>query len=291
MNRIRQRKRKKEIRRDVTDVCLGCLALLISIPVVMTVAASLKSSWELTENLLPVLTESSKTVNWNPLPLYPTLHHYVKLLFQTPQFFTVFWNSVKIVTIILIGQSVVAIPAAWAFAKFDFKGKQCLFTLYIILMLMPFQVTMLPSYLVMNRMQLMNTQAAVILPAIFSTFPVFVIYRGFTAIPKEMIEAAQIDGAGEYAVFMKIGLPLGMPGILSALVLGFLEYWNLIEQPLAFIRDKSLWPLSLYLPEVGTKQAGVILAASVMALLPAAFVFVIGQDYLEQGIAASGIKE
>ncbi len=125
----------------------------------------------------------------------------------------------------------------------------------------------------------------------FSTFPVFLIYRSFTAIPRELIEAAKIDGAGELAVFWKVGIPLGSPGILSAVVLGFLEYWNMMEQPLAFLQDKTLWPLSLYLPEVGAGQAGIALAASVIALIPAVFVFVIGQDYLEQGIISSGIKE
>ena len=158
-------------------------------------------------------------------------------------------------------------------------------------MLLPFQVTMLPSYLVMNKMNLMNTQASVILPAIFSTFPVFLIYRSFTSIPKELLEAARVDGAGEFQIFWEIGIPLGSPGLLSAIVLGFLDYWNMMEQPLAFLKDKTLWPLSLYLPEIGVEQAGMALAASVVTLAPAIFVFVVGQDYLEQGIAASGIKE
>ena len=131
-----------------------------------------------------------------------------------------------------------------------------MFTLYVILMLLPFQVTMLPSYLVLDGMNLMNTHAAVILPAVFSTFPVFLIYRSFTAIPRELIEAAKIESAPASWRFLKVGIPLGSPGILSAVVLGFLEYWNMMEQPLAFLQDKTLWPLSLYLPEVGAGQAG-----------------------------------
>ena len=92
-------------------------------------------------------------------------------------------------------------------------------------------------------------------------------------------------------IFRKIGLPLASNGILSAVVLGFLEYWSLIEQPLAFLEDQSLWPLSLYLPEISLSQAGYSFAASVITLIPPAFVFLIGQDYLEKGIAASGLKE
>ena len=158
-------------------------------------------------------------------------------------------------------------------------------------MLLPFQVTMLSSYLVLNQLNLVNTHWAVILPAACSTYPVFLIYRGFSSIPGALLQAARIDGAGEWRIFWKIGLPLASNGILSAVVLGFLEYWSLIEQPLAFLEDQSLWPLSLYLPEIRLDQAGYSFAASVITLIPPAFVFLIGQDYLEKGIAASGLKE
>jgi ABC-type glycerol-3-phosphate transport system permease component len=156
-------------------------------------------------------------------------------------------------------------------------------------MLMPFQVTMLSSYLVLDRLHMLDTQGAVILPAIFSTFPVFLIYRGFRGVHPGLLEAGRMDGAGR--LFVMIGLPLGSSGILSAFVLGFLEYWNMIEQPLTFLKNKALWPLSLYLPEIGLNQAGFAFAASVVTLIPALFIFLLGQDYLEQGIAMSGLKE
>ena len=136
----------------------------------------------------------------------------------------------------------------------------------------------------------MNTHLAVILPAIFHTFPVFIMYSGFRSIPRDLIDAARIDGAGEFTIFMKIGLLLGRDGVLSALVLGFLEYWNMIEQPYAFLEDKFLWPISLYLPEITWKQAGFAFSASVLMLVPSVFVFIMGQDYLEQGIVYSGLK-
>ncbi len=107
----------------------------------------------------------------------------------------------------------------------------------------------------------------------------------------QLIEAARIDGAGEWRIFWKIGFPLGKSGLLSAMVLGFLEYWNMMEQPMAFLEDKSLWPLSLYLPEITWAQAGYAFTASIITLIPAVFVFVWGQDYLEQGIIFSGLKE
>lgn len=242
-------------------------------------------------SLSAVIGNSGGKICWHLLPLYPTLKHFIKLLFYTPEFLSVFWNSIKIVFCILFGQLFVAIPAAWGFAKFSFRGRNALFLVYVILMLMPFGVMMLPSYLVLNQIHLMNTHWAIILPAAFSTFPVFIMYRGFCAIPKDLYEAAKIDGAGEWQIFFTIGIPLGSPGILSALVLVFLEYWNMVEQPLAFLSDPSLWPLSLYLPEINLAKAGMALAASVITLLPAVFVFFMGQDYLEQGIVSSGMKE
>lgn len=263
----------------------------LCLPIIAVVLGSLKSGRELSDALAPIIGTAEGSVQWTLLPFYPTGMHFVKLLFYTPEFFTVFWNSIKLVGCILLGQMLVAIPAAFGFSRFSFRGKHALFLSYVILMLMPFSVLMLPSYLMLNGMHLMNTHWAIILPAVFSTFPVFIMYRGFAAIPKEMYEAAKIDGAGDWQTFVKIGLPLGTPGILSALVLGFLEYWNMVEQPLAFLEDLSLWPLSLYLPEINLQRAGMALAASVITLIPAVFVFFMGQDYLESGITASGMKE
>ncbi len=268
------------------------LAVMVCAPVLVVVLGSLKSGNELSYSLDPVLSQSptEESIRWRLLVLYPTLRHYSRLLIWTPDFFTVFWNLVKMVACILAGHLLVAVPAAWAFAAFRFRGRHLLFTMYVIFMLLPFQVTMLPAYLVLSGMRLMDTHAAVILPAVFSTYPVFIAYRGFTAVPKELLEAARVEGAGEFALFCSIGLPLGSSGVLSVLVLGFLDYWNMMEQPLAFLKEKVLWPLSLYLPEITQGQAGTALAASVLTLIPAALVFVMGQDYLEQGIAASGIK-
>lgn len=266
------------------------VGIIICAPVFLVVTGSVMGQGDLYECLAPVFQQGTGFVSWKLIPQYPTVDHYIRLLFYSPEFFVLFWNSVKLVSLILIGQMAVGVPAAWAFATYQVRGKNVVFTLYVVLMLLPFQVTMLSSYLTLDRLTLLNTHWAVILPAVFSTFPIFVIYGGFRAIPKALIEAARIDGAGEIYIFFMLGIGLGKGGILSALVLGFLEYWNLIEQPFAFLEDKTLWPLSLYLPEISWTQAGFAFAASVVMLVPAVFVFIMGQDYLEQGIVYSGLK-
>lgn len=272
----------------------GLLFLLGAVflaPVAIILSGTIMSRYELRECLMPLAANVGRFVSWKFFPSYPTFEHYWKLLFFTPQFFVVFWNSVKIVGLSLAGQLLFAVPAAWAFAVYRFPLRKILFAVYVVLMLLPFQVTMLSNYLVLDGMNLMNTHWAIILPAVFSTFPVFLSYRGFCSLPPSLIEAARLDGAGEWMIFWKLGLPLSSGGVLSAMVLGFLEYWNLMEQPLAFLKDQFLWPLSLYLPEIRMDQAGYSFVASVITLIPAAFVFMFGQEYLERGIVSSGLKE
>lgn len=281
----------KYVKREAVTILLLIPAVFVCLPVILLVTGSVMGNGELRQYLSPIFAEGMNFISWKLVPDYPTFENYGKLLFLTPQFFVLFWNSMKLVGCILAGQLLMGVPAAWAFAVYKVKGSRVLFVLYVVLMLMPFQVTMLSSYLVLNRLGLLNTHAAVVLPAVFSTFPVFLSYGGFRGIPIQLIEAARIDGAGELKIFWKIGLPLGRGGLLSAMVLGFLEYWNMMEQPMAFLEEKALWPLSLYLPEITWAQAGYAFGASIITLIPAVFVFVWGQDYLEQGIIFSGLKE
>ena len=267
------------------------LAGIACYPILFLLTGSLMADTELSSLLGPVLKGSKGYASFRLLPMMPTLKHYAGLLLDSPEFFVMFWNSLKLTAGILAGQVLVGIPAAWGFAKYRFPLKKAVFTLYILLMMMPFQVTMLSNYLVLDRLHLLNTHAGIILPAAFSTFPVFIMYRFFCGVPGSILEAAQIDGAGPLQIFLHIGLPLGSAGVVSAVVLSFLEYWNLIEQPLTFLQDKRLWPLSLYLPNISLDRAGIAFTASVTALFPAVLIFLSGQDYLEQGIIASAIKE
>ena len=280
------------MKKKILFIILVAISIFMCFPVIFLLAGSFMGADELNTYLAPVLAEKSKGyVSWGLLPSYPTLRAYVELLFDTPEFFVMFWNSVKIVFLSVGGQLIVGIPAAWGFARYKFPFKKVLFTIYIVVMLMPFQVTMLSSYLVLDKLHLLNTHGSIILPAIFSTFSVFIMYRFFCNIPESIIESARIDGASEFIIFVKIGIPLGMPGIMSAVVLQFLEYWNLIEQPLTFLKDKALWPLSIYLPNITLENADIAFTESAVTLIAAIIVFFEGKSYLEKGIAASTVKE
>lgn len=278
---------KKHIIPQIIVILIGCILFL---PVFSLITGSFMGDWELDYHLSAVLGNGNGYANWSLLPQYPSLQSYRKLLLETPEFYAMFWNSVKLTGFILLGQFLVSVPAAWGLAKMKGRLKNILLQIYIILMLMPFQVTMLSNYLTLNHLNLIDTHWSVILPGVFSTFPVFIMYRFFCNIPLAVLEAAKIDGAGKFRIFIAIGIPMGSSGIASALILGFFESWNLIEQPLLFLKNQSLWPLSIYLPNIGLNMAGIAFTASIITLIPAVLVFLRGQEYLEQGIAASSMK-
>ncbi len=279
------------MKKRVLFLTLCMVGIFFVLPLVLMFTSSFMGAGELTETYGGVLREGEENIRFTLLPKYPTLRAYVELLLDSPGFFVMFWNSCKQVFPVLAGQLVIAVPAAWAFGQYEFKGKKVLYFFYMILMIMPFQVTMVSTYLVLSKLEILNTHLAVILPGIFSTFPVFILTKFFKSIPKALIEAAKMDGASDIQIFFRIGLPLGYPGILSVLILGFLEYWNAIEQPMTFLQDKELWPLSLYLPNIAVDKVSVSFVASVIMMIPALLLFVFGQRYLEEGIAASGLKE
>ena len=281
----------KKIRHIFIYIVLSVLCATVLYPVILAVILPFQDTDELVRTLSPLNGFTGKYVSIDYIAQYPTLDNFKQLLFYTPEFYRVFWNSMFMVGIILLFEVVVAVPSAWAFAEFRVRGKTILFNTYVLIMLIPFQITMLSQYLVLNRMDLINSRLAVILPAIFSTFPVFLIYRGFSDIPDDIVDSARIDGANEIQVLWCIGIPLGRSGILSCIVFCFLDLWNMVEQPLTFIKDKKLFPMSLYLPILDNINSEKMLAASVITLIPAAFVFIIGQDYLEQGIIACALKE
>ncbi|MEZ3486637.1 MAG: carbohydrate ABC transporter permease [Lachnospiraceae bacterium] len=272
-------------------IVLGMAGLLMALPVLMMVCNSVMGGQELKEAYGAVLGDGAGRLSARLLPVYPTLQPYVELLLDSPDFFVMFWNSVKQVFAILLGQMAVGTLAAWVFARYEFRGRKILFLTYMILMVMPFQVTMVSSYLVLSRLSLLDSHLSLILPGIFSTFPVFIMEKFFRGIPGEVFEAAKVDGAGELTSFLRIGIPLGSPGIISALLLSFLEYWNAMEAPMTFLKTKAKMPLSLYLPEITADQMSASFTASVIMMLPAVLGFLWGRDYLQKGIEASGLKE
>lgn len=266
---------------------LTLLALLVWWPVWYLLMGALQSPEELELTVGPAISGQGEAI-YTFLPTWPTFWPLIGLLLDTPEFWDTFWNTVLLAVPQVLGQLLTAIPAAWALSRLRFRGRKVLTGLYILLMLMPFQVTMTPNFLVLDALGLMDTVWAVILPGIFSAFPVFIMLRFFDGIPRELLDSADLDGADHWETFWYIGLPLGRPGILAAMVLTFLESWSAVEQPMTFLRKERWLPLSLRIGQMELSQA---MGAGLVALIPAVLVFRWGQKYLELGIRSGTMEE
>ena len=275
----------------LVPLALAVVGFVVCFPLAVLIVGSFMGNEALASTLGGVVAPGAGFANAPLVPSRPTLASYVAVLVDTPAYHVFVQNSAIIVVGVLAGQAVFATPAAWALARFDFPGKRAVFFLYVLLMMLPFQVVMLPNYLVLNALGINDTLLAVVLPGAFSAFPVFIMHHFFASVPDSLVDAARLDGAGEWRVFWSIGLPLGAPGVFAALVLGFFEYWNAVEQPLAFLKNQALWPLSLFQPALSAETVGTLFAAAVVAAVPAVLVFLMGKDYLEQGIAATTGKD
>ncbi|MFC4810083.1 carbohydrate ABC transporter permease [Paenibacillus sp. GCM10023250] len=276
---------------------LGAFAAAMLFPIGLTLADSLMSEAEIGRNydLIGKMVDAASGgkdafVNLKLLPDWLTFGQYAQVLILSPKFLQMFWNSAGLVAPIVAGQTLVGSLAAYAFARLRFRGRDKLFLVYLMTMLMPFQVTLVPNYLVIDMLGLMNRSAAIVLPGIFGAFGVFMMRQFMAHIPYALNEAAKIDGAGQWTIFARVVLPLAKPGLAALTVLLFVDYWNMIEQPLIFLQDAAKQPLSLYLAQINRSARGIGFAASALYMAPMVLLFLYAESYFVEGIQQSGIK-
>ncbi|MCR8846442.1 carbohydrate ABC transporter permease [Paenibacillus sp. SC116] len=280
---------KESLKTGACFSVLLILALIMMFPLVFTVSNSFMTEGEIRFNYSMEETDVGY-VNLKWIPDWVSLEQYKALLFDRMQFLIMFWNSLLLVVPIVVGQVVVATMASFGLSQFQFRGRETLFFLYIITMLMPFQVTLVPNYLAMDWLGLLDSRAAIILPGIFSAFGVFLLRQFMIGIPRSYVEAAKIDGAGYVTIFVHIIIPMSRPGIAALVILTFVDYWNMVEQPLIFLHDAFQQPLSIYLSRINEGELGLAFAAAVMYMLPMVFVFLYAENDLIEGIQLSGVK-
>lgn len=280
---------KHFIIRKLSFLAAASACMLSCIPILMLFAGAVTGKQEWMECMRGIFEGQGETYFFL-FPSYPTLRGFIEVLFDKPEFYVVFWNSVKLTCLITAGQIFFAVPAAWGFSRLHGRLSGLLFYLYIILMLLPFQVTMLSNYMVLDGMGILDTHAAVILPAVFSTFPVFLIYHSFVEIPEDVLEAFSLESGSRLKMFWHIGIPLAMPGIKAAVLLSVIEYWNMIEQPLLFLKTPSLWPFSIYMPGITCENVRYIVVCSLIVLIPMILIVFWGRDDMKKGIGAMVLK-
>jgi len=297
---ISDRKRaesRQTFRRTIAAVFFAFLFLM---PTVLTFTNSFMTSSEISANYGSIFATNtsggkvyvSETVNLKFIPDMVTFSQYATVLFKSPEYLMKFWNSVIYVVPIVVFQLLVASLASFGFARYRGKVKQLVFFLYIILMLMPYQVTLVPNFMVLSRLGIIGTRWAIWLPGIFSPFAVYMLTKYMRRIPYSLYEAASIDGAGEWQIFSSICMPICKGGLASIAILIFIDYWNMVEQPLILLDNEEMYPLSVFLSRINAQEISLAFAVAVIYMVLPMLFFLYGEEYLVEGILyQGGVKE
>lgn len=296
----RTRKRIYSLRRKTVNAILFLFFLTVCVvfimPTVLTFTNSFMSKGEIAANYGQIFssvagdakTYVSEETNLKIIPDMITFSQYENVLLRNPQYLFKFWNSVILSVPIMIFQIIVALFAAYGFARFKGKIRSLIFFTYVILMLMPYQVTLVPNYLVSSWLGIIDTRLAIILPGIFSPFAVFILTKFMRRIPVAMIEAAKLDGAGEFQIFARICVPMSKTIIYSVAILIFIDYWNMVEQPLVLMSDTEMHPLSVFLSQINSGDAALAFAVATIYMIIPLLTFLYSEDYIVEGVAYSG---
>ena len=277
-------KKKKSTSAIVRKVLLYALLIIIGIimvvPFLWMISPSLKEQYD-TVKIPPV---------WIPNP--PRWQNYVDLFTQQPmlQFML---NTIKIVFFVVLGQLFFSSLAAYSFARIKFKGRTVMFFFYIATLMVPGQVTMIPTYLMFAKVGLVDNHIVLILPAFFSAFGVFLLRQFFMSLPKELEEAAEIDGCNPFTTYYRIMLPLIVPAMLTLGVFTLMNTWNDYMGPLIYLTTPEKYTMTLgiaYFKGVYTTQWNLVMAGSVLSVIPILVAYLCAQKYFVEGIAFSGVK-
>ena len=229
----------------------------------------------------------------NPLhfiPEWTTLEGYWEVFYSRPDYLIKFWSSLFISGSILAGQIVVAVLGGYAFSRFRFPGRDAIFFVIVVLMMLPLQVTLVPNFIVLDRFGLIGSYAALILPGMFSAFGVFLMRQIMLGLPVSIFEAAMLDGYGPLRSLWAVCLPNCKAGLAALVILNFADSWNMVEQPLVFLRDPNKFPMSVFLTQVNQIKPEVGFAAGILSVLPAMLLFLYFKDEMIMGIEYSAVK-
>ncbi|SKC87654.1 carbohydrate ABC transporter permease [Maledivibacter halophilus] len=271
--------------KKVALVLIIIIAFLYLIPIIYVFTNSFMDERQLSSDGVHLIPEAFN------------LQQYYRIALFKGQYFKFFLNSLKITSIIIGGQLVFSVIPAYAFAKMRFPGRNIIFIIYVMALLLPFQVTLVPNYLVFDKLekmlkiQFIDTHLALILPGIFNTFGVFLLKQFIREIPDEIIQAAKIDGACDFKIFFTIIIPIIRPAILSLIVLTFIDNWNILEQAIVFIDSVEKLPLSLFLETIYYDDFSVFYGGGVLYMIPAIIIFLRCEKYLREGFNVGGNKQ
>lgn len=213
-----------------------------------------------------------------------------QVLLRQPNYLYRFWKSLALGVAVVFVHAVVGCLGGFAFAKFRFRGRRGLYFLMIVLMMMPLQVTLVPSYIILDRLHLLNTWAALALPCMFSPFGAVLMTQAFRSVPDEILDAARVDGADTWQVLWQVLVPAARGGLISLILLTFVDAWNMVEQPMVFLSDQADYPLSVFLAVVNDTNQPLSFACGLLAMLPVLLLFLYFKDELAEGVEFTGVR-
>lgn len=219
-----------------------------------------------------------------------TLQNYADLLFDCFVFYPMFWSSVLYAVVITLVQLLVIIPCAFGFSQARFFGKGALFTAYLILMMMPLQVTILPNYIGLRDMGLLNTRLGIILPMIFSPFGAVVMHQYMKSIDNSIIESMRMETSSVFRIMFSAVIPQIKVCIFAVAVFVFAECFNMLEQPMLFLKEQRLQTLSVFIAGSEKYYGEVLFPAAVIFMIPILLLYLFFKDSLERGLTLGDLK-
>lgn len=277
---MKKKKSSAVLRRVLLYIVLILIAVIMVVPFLWMLSTSLKTQYDAVK-IPPV---------WIPDP--PQWENYVKLFTEQPMF-QFMLNTIKIVFFVVLGQLFFSSLAAYSFARISFKGRNVVFFFYIATLMVPGQVTMIPTYLMFAKAGLTDNHLALILPAFFSAFGVFLLRQFFMSLPRELEEAAEIDGCNPFMTYWRIMLSLVVPAMLTLGVFTLMNTWNDYMGPLIYLSSPEKYTMTLgiaYFKGVYTTQWNLVMAGSIVSVVPILIAYLCAQKYFIEGIAFSGVK-
>ena len=268
------------------------LCALVLIPIVFTFLYSFFPKGEIDAYLKTRGSfDAEKWMDVLYAPAVFSLRQYYKILIEIPNYLQLFMNSAMFTGAILLGQALIVPLTAYGLSRFTFRGRDTIFFVILMLMILPFQVTMAPSVMVLRWLGLMDTIWAVILPMWFSPFYIFLMRQFMVGIPNELLEAGMVDGVGVMRGYIHVLLPVCRPILGAAAALSFADCWNMVEQPMVYLANSpKLQPLSVEFNRISTEGADVAFAGAALYILPALLIYLYFQEDIVAGIQLSELK-
>ncbi len=273
-------KRKSSLSKVLYYVVMIVLSFFMVLPLFWMITTSLKDSGALTA--IPI--------EW--IPKKVTLDSFRKL-FEIFPFGKAFLNSVIVSVSITIVNVFSACMAAYVFAKIPFKGRELLFGIFLITMMIPGSVTLIPNYLILRNFHLLNSYLGLVLPSFFNIFGIFMLRQSMRQIPDDFIDAAVIDGASQWRIFFNVIIPLSRPMIATLFVITFMGAWNDYLWPLIVLTDKNKMTLPVALSMLNgqySTEYNLLMAGALISIVPIIIVYAFAQRYFEEGLTAGGLK-